>query len=115
MDTGLIFMSIIYVLAGAMHFIKPRMYIAIIPDFLPQKSKLNLLAGLIEIILAIGLLFSQTRSISATGIILMLFIFLIVHFNMLRNKKTSRGIPQWILILRIPLQFFLIWWAYIYI
>ncbi|MGO3690919.1 MAG: DoxX family protein [Psychroflexus halocasei] len=108
-------MSIIYAFAGAMHFIKPKMYMPIIPDFLPQKSILNLLAGLAEIILAIGLLFSQTRAISAIGIILMLLIFLIVHFNMLRNKKTSRGIPQWILILRIPLQFFLIWWAYIYI
>lgn len=115
MDTGLIFMSIMYALAGVMHFVKPKMYIAIIPDFLPQKSILNLLAGLAEIILAVGLLFSETRSVSAIGIILMLLVFLIIHFNMLRNKKTSRGIPQWILILRIPLQFFLIWWAYIYI
>lgn len=115
MDTSLIFMFAIYTLAGLMHFIKPKMYIAIIPDYLPQKSMLNLLAGFAEILLAVGLLFDETRSISATSIILMLLIFLIVHFNMLRNKKTSRGIPRWILVLRIPLQFFLIWWAYIYI
>lgn len=107
-------MSVIYVFAGMMHFIKPKAYVKIIPKFLPQRRTLNLLAGAFEIIAGIGLLFPETRSISALGVIIMLVIFLLVHFNMLREKY-SLGVPKWILILRIPLQFLMIWWAYLYI
>ncbi|MBT8186259.1 MAG: hypothetical protein KJO73_01065, partial [Croceitalea sp.] len=56
-----------------------------------------------------------TKNISIYGIILMLLVFLLVHFYMLSSKKAAAGIPKWILILRIPLQFGLIYWAYYYI
>ncbi|MFO7745797.1 MAG: hypothetical protein R6V36_10495 [Psychroflexus sp.] len=108
-------MSIIYVFAGAMHFIKPKVYVKIIPKFLPKRRTLNLIAGTFEIIAGIGLLIRETRSYSAILIILMLIVFLLVHFNMLRGKNYSLGVPRWILILRIPLQLVLIWWAYLYI
>lgn len=115
MEWDLILMSILYVFAGAMHFIKPKAYVKIIPKFLPKRRMLNLLAGTFEIIAGIGLLFPKTQSISAIIIILMLIVFLIVHFNMLRAEKFALGVPKWILILRIPIQFILIWWAYLYI
>lgn len=108
-------MAMIYALAGIMHFVKPRMYVKIIPHFFPFRRVLNHLAGIAEFVLAIGLLFKETRAIAALGIFLMLIIFLIVHFHMLKNKKASMGVPQWVLILRIPLQFILMWWAYTYI
>ncbi|WP_127845052.1 DoxX family protein [Psychroflexus aestuariivivens] len=115
MKWDLILMAAIYLFGGIMHFIKPKAYVKIIPKFLPKRRTLNLVAGAFEIILALGLLFPKTRSFASIGIILMLIVFLIVHFNMLRGGKYSLGFPKWILILRIPLQFFLIWWAYLYI
>lgn len=108
-------MAMIYALAGVMHFIKPRMYVKIIPHFFPYRRILNHLAGIAEIILAIGLLFKETQSIAALGILLMLTVFLIVHFHMLNDKKASMGLQRWILILRLPLQLVLMWWAYTYI
>lgn len=108
-------MSIIYLFAGTMHFIKPKAYVKIIPKFLPKRRILNLAAGIFEIIAGIGLLFKETRTYSAIIIILMLIVFLLVHFNMLRGEKYALGFPKWILILRIPLQLILIWWAYLYI
>jgi uncharacterized membrane protein len=45
----------------------------------------------------------------------MLAVFLMVHFYMLSSEKASAGIPKWVLILRIPLQFGLISWAYAYL
>jgi uncharacterized membrane protein len=41
----------------------------------------------------------------------MLLVFLIVHVNML-FPSNSLGISPWILWLRIPIQFLLIYWAY---
>mgnify|MGYP005873321391 CR=1 FL=1 len=115
MRWDLIFMAIMYMIAGSMHFIKPSAYVKIIPEFLPKRRSLNLIAGALEVIFGIGLLFDSSKSYCAIGIIALLIVFFIVHINMLRGGKHSAGVPLWILILRIPLQFILIWWAYLYI
>lgn len=104
-----------YAVAGVMHFVKPKMYIAIIPKYFPRKKLLNIFVGLAELVIAFGLLFQSTRNFAIYSLIIMLSIFMTVHLDMLNGKKKSKGIPRWILILRIPLQFLLIWWAYIYI
>lgn len=107
-------MAGMYVFAGTMHFIKPKMYMRIMPLYLPKHKLLVYLSGISEILLGIGLCFDSTRKLSSFGIILMLAVFLMVHFYMLSGQKASAGIPKWILVLRIPLQFFLMYWAYFY-
>lgn len=108
-------MSLMYILAGIMHFIKPKAYLRIMPRYLPNHKLLVALSGIAEIALGMGLLSPELRDPAIYGIILMLAIFLTVHFYMLSGKKTSAGIPRWILLLRIPLQFALMYWAYWYI
>lgn len=108
-------MAAMYVFAGIMHFIKPNMYMRIMPRYLPNHKTLVYLSGAAEIALGIGLCFAITKAISIYGIIAMLVVFLLVHFNMLSSKKASAGIPKWILVLRIPLQFGLMYWAWWYL
>jgi len=110
-----ILMAGMYILAGLFHFLKPKAYLRIMPRYLPQPKLLVYLSGAAEILLGIGLLFEETKNLSIYGIILMLLIFLLVHFYMLSSKKAAAGIPVWALILRLPLQFVLIWWAYFYL
>ncbi len=101
-----------YIFAGVMHFIKPRMYIKIIPPYLPYPKVLNAITGLIEIIFGLGLLFESTRSLSAYGIIILLLA--VFPANIYMYQKGSRGIPKWILLVRLPLQFALMAWAFVY-
>lgn len=108
-------MAAMYIFAGLMHFIKPRLYMRIMPRYLPAHKTLVYLSGLAEIILGIALCFPETKNLAIYGIILMLSIFLLVHFYMLSSEKAGAGMPKWALILRIPLQFFLMWWAWFYI
>lgn len=108
-------MAAIYVFAGIMHFIKPKMYMRIMPKYLPNHKLLVLLSGFAEIILGIALCFNQTKALAIYGIIAMLMLFLLVHFYMLSSEKAGAGIPKWILILRLPLQFVLIAWAFNYL
>ena len=108
-------MAAMYIFAGAMHFIKPKAYLRIMPRYLPRHSLLVALSGIAEIMLGIGLCFAATKDLSLYGIILMLALFLLVHFYMLSGEKASAGIPKWILILRIPLQFGLMYWAWWYL
>ncbi len=84
------------------------------PRYLPMPQLLVFLSGLAEILLGFGLCFAYTKTLSSYGIIVMLGIFLTVHFYMLSGEKEAAGIPRWILLLRIPLQFVLMYWAYSY-
>ncbi|MBT8305741.1 MAG: hypothetical protein KJN85_02270 [Maribacter sp.] len=111
----LYFMAAMYIIAGIMHFIKPKAYLRIMPRYLPEHKLLVGLSGLAEIILGIGLCFSLTKNSAVYAIILMLIFFLPVHFYMLSGEKAAAGIPKWILLLRIPLQFGLMYWAYTYL
>ena len=112
---GLYIMACIYIFAGVMHFIKPKMYLRIMPRYLPSHKALVFWSGIAEIILGIGLCIPILKMISIYGIIAMLIVFLSVHFYMLSSKKASAGIPKWILVLRIPLQFGLMYWAWMYL
>ena len=108
-------MAVMYMVAGFFHFIKPKMYMRIMPKYLPNHRSLVYLSGISEIVLGIALCFPGLKNWSIYGIIAMLIVFLLVHYYMLSEEKASAGIPKWILILRIPLQFFLMYWAYWYL
>ena len=107
-------MAAMYFLAGLNHFRNPKMYIKIIPKFFSNPSILNKISGASEIILAIGLCIPMLTHYAAIGIILLLIAIFPANFYMLLNKKASFGLPKWLLMLRIPLQFILILWAYYY-
>jgi len=87
----------------------------IMPAYLPYHKELVYLSGAAEIVLATALCIPETKTLAIAGIILMLIVFLLVHFYMLRGEKEGAGIPRWILLLRIPLQFGLMYWAYWYL
>lgn len=108
-------MGLIYIIAGVYHFINPKIYLKIMPKYIPYHYPLIYLSGFFEIVLGISVCVPSLKNISIYGIIFMLIIFLLVHLNMLVNKKASLGIPKWILFLRIPIQFGLIYWAYWYL
>jgi uncharacterized membrane protein len=108
-------MAVMYIVAGIFHFIKPKAYLRIMPRYIPSHKLLVYLSGIAEIALGVALLFPETKDLAIYGIILMLLIFLLVHFYMLSSKKAGVGISVWILLLRLPLQFVLIWWAYFYL
>lgn len=84
-----------------------------IPPYLPNPRLLVFLSGVAEIMLGAGLLFPETRSLSAWGIILMLIAFMPVHIYMLQSEK-FRKLSRWALWARLPLQLVLIYWAYQY-
>ena len=108
-------MATIYVAAGLMHFIRPKMYMRILPSYLPGHKFLVNFSGLAEIVIGIALCFSETKNFAIYCVIAMLTFFLPVHLHMLFEKRASMGLPKWMLIWRIPLQFLLMFWAYSYL
>ncbi|MEC5167021.1 putative membrane protein [Flavobacterium sp. PL11] len=107
-------MAFIYIIAGINHFRSPRMYIKIIPPYFSNPKLLNILSGIAEIILGIGLCIPIISHFAAWGIIALLVAIFPTHLYMYFDPKAGMGLPKWILLLRMPLQLGLIYWAYQY-
>lgn len=110
-NLSLYLQSLIYIVAGLSHFISPKTYIAIVPPYVPAHQLVVAVSGLAEIILGIGLLFPATRSLSAWGIILLLIAVFPANVHMAISTR-FRKFPSWLRWARLPVQGFLIWWAY---
>ncbi len=111
---SLIAMVILFIVAGIFHFTKPRIFIKITPNWVPFPEKVNVLVGIVEIVLAIALIFAQTRSAAAMGIILLLIAVFpanVKHFKQALSKNKF-VLPT---LIRLPLQALLIYWAYTFI
>ena len=105
-------MAALYVVAGINHFVRPRMYVKIIPPYLPAPEMLNYVAGAAEVMLGVGLLFSATRPWAAWGIVALLVA--VFPANLYMYQHNTFGIPSWVLLVRLPLQLVLIAWAWWY-
>lgn len=107
-------MGVLYVIAGMNHFRKPKIYERIMPSYIPAHKTMVMLSGVAEMVLGFMILNKNTQQEGAWGIIIMLIAFIPVHIYMLQNKKAAMKLPKWLLILRLPLQFALMYWAYLY-
>ena len=103
--------GLIYICAGIAHFTNSEFYIQMMPSYLPYHWELVLASGITEVILGIGVVFKKYRNLCLWGIIIMLLIFLSVHFNML-IPNYSLGAPVYLLVIRIIVQFGLIYWTW---
>ncbi len=108
-------MGVLYVAAGFYHFRATSMYLKIIPPYIPSPRSMVLLSGIIEMVLGFMVLNPETQTIAAWAIIAMLIVFLPVHVHMLLHKEASLKLPKWLLVLRFPIQFALMYWAYQYV
>ena len=104
-----------YILAGANHFRVPEFYMPMMPTYMPQPKFMIFLSGVAEILLGILIIPQLTRPFAAWGIVAMLVVFFSVHIYMFQMRNSVfKKIPLAIIILRIPFQFLLIYWAYLY-
>mgnify|MGYP000863803690 FL=1 len=111
-ELALYVMSVFYIFAGIMHFAKPKLYLRMMPPWLPAQKAMNYISGAAEVFLGIGLVPLVTRAWAAWGIIGLLVAVIPANVYMLTSGKFK--LPKPLLILRLPLQLVLIWWAYQY-
>jgi uncharacterized membrane protein len=104
-----------YAAAGLYHFVNPGFYVMLMPTWLPNHSSLNIAGGVAELIFAILLLSPKTRVAAAYLIMAMLVVFLLViHIPMALDFYMTDHPALWISVIRLPIQFVLIWWAWLY-
>lgn len=109
---GLVIMAVFYMAAGVFHFVRPGLYMRMMPPWLPAHRFLVFFSGVCELVLGAALLVPALRSWAAWGIIALLVAVFPANVHMLTGGKFR--LPRPLLILRLPLQALLIYWAWLY-
>ena len=116
--SGRVAMSVMLVFTAIGHFAFTKGMAMMIPDFMPYKTEVVYLTGVIEIIAAVGLLIPSSRV--WTGWALILFFILLLPGNIKAaidhvdyQKATLDGSGPTYLWFRIPLQLLFIAWTYL--
>lgn len=107
-------MAGLYILAGLNHFRNPKMYMKIMPQYIPWHLPIVYISGVVEVILGVMLMFPATRIWGAWGIIILLILVFPANVQMAMDFYVRKNPYLWIAILRLPLQVLLVWWAYLY-
>jgi uncharacterized membrane protein len=104
--------GIIFIVAGINHFIMPNFYMEIMPPYLPYPLMLIYLSGVAEVVCGVLLAISKTRKIGAWLTIALLIAIFPANIQMSIDELNNAGVLFYASILRLPLQFLLIYWVY---
>lgn len=102
-----IILALLLLLSGIVHFINPEFYFPLIPDFFP-KTLVNHFAGIVEILLGIGVLIPYLRKKALLGIFILMIIFLPLHIFDALKENPAIG-TKTVALVRIAIQLVLIY------
>jgi uncharacterized membrane protein len=107
-------LAALFIASGLVHLVRPRVYLPMMPPYLPYPSALILVSGVAEIAGGIGLLFPPTRRVARYGLIALLVAVFPANIQMAVNGFTNGDSPLLLTLLlaRLPLQPLLIWLVY---
>ena len=111
---GRISLAVFFIFTGIGHFLMPNEMAQMLPPYIPRRVDIIYLTGILEILGAIGILIP--KMISLASIALILFLIGVLPANIYAAiMSVEFGGHQFgpiYLLVRIPFQVFLIWWAY---
>lgn len=101
-------------MAGILHFVKTDMYVRIMPDYIPRHRAMVYISGVAEIVGGLAMIFPETRVAASIGLMALLLAVFPANIDMAVKAYRNHGLTgySWLLILRVPLQFVLIYWVY---
>lgn len=97
---------------GTYHFVNPKLYEKIMPDWLPAHRELVYASGVTEIATGVGSMVPATRRAAGwLGILTMLGVFP-ANLHMALNPERYEPIPRAALYARLPLQGLFVYWIW---
>lgn len=106
-----------FTLAGAMHFVRPRFYEAIVPPSVGNEREVVIVSGVAEIAGAAALLHPSSRRFGRWWLLALLVAVFPANIHMAVNPEQVKGldlrqIPRWALWARLPLQPLAMLWVW---
>jgi uncharacterized membrane protein len=106
-----------FAFAGAMHFVIPRSYEAMMPPSLPRHREAVIVSGVAEIVGGAAVLSARTRRFGRWWLLGLLLAVFPANVHMAVNPEQVRGldlkrVPRWALWARLPLQPLAMLWVW---
>lgn len=105
-------LGVLFVLAGANHFIHTQFYVSIMPAYMPWHIGLVYVSGAAEMLLGVMLLFRRSERLAAWGAIALIIAVTPANIQMAIHPELYPDYSQAVLWARLPLQVVLIAWAF---
>jgi uncharacterized membrane protein len=109
---GRLLLGAFFLVAGSLHFLKPKPYVATVPDVLPRKLEIVYASGVAEIAGGALVLPARTRRAAGWWLIATLVAVFPANVNMAVNAGRFRSVPEPLLWARLPVQGLLIAWVW---
>jgi uncharacterized membrane protein len=106
-----------FAFAGAMHFVIPRSYEAIMPPSFPRHRESVIVSGLAEIAGGVAVVPRRSRRFARWWLIGLLVAIFPANIHMALNPEQVKGldldrVPRWALWARLPLQALAMLWVW---
>jgi uncharacterized membrane protein len=106
-------LAVLMTAAGVMHFVAPRFYLPMMPDYLPWHLELVYISGVFEVLFGLGLLHPRTRTPAGWGLIALLIAVFPANVWMATHAPLPgldvSPLAAW---LRLPFQALFMAWAW---
>ena len=109
-----IFVFAWFFIGGITHFAVPEPFLRIMPPYIPFPLACVYISGAFELLGAFGIWFKPLRSLAGYGLMLLTAIVTLANIQMYQHPELFPNIPEWLLLVRFPIQaalIWLIWWS----
>jgi uncharacterized membrane protein len=106
-------LGVTFLSMGALHFLRPRVFEAIVPRYLPAHRELVYASGVAEIVGGAGVLYGKTARPAGWWLIATLVAVFPANVEMALHAERFKPLPEPLLWARLPLQGGLIAWAWL--
>lgn len=95
-----------FIAAGVLHFVRPAMYVSIMPTYLPRPLALVYISGVGEILGGVGLLIGRLRRAASLWLVALLIAVFPANIQMAVNGFAGGAslLVRTLLLARLPLQ-----------
>ncbi len=101
--------AVFFIVAGAFHFLKPELYLQIMPPYFPAPASLVAISGIAEIAGGMGLLIPRLCRAAGWGLLALLIAVFPANIYRLQHPENFH-IARWILWVRLPSQGVFMFW-----
>jgi uncharacterized membrane protein len=112
MSTSQRLLAAFWIAAGVNHFRVPKVYEAIMPDYVPKHHEMVLWSGVAEVIGGVAVIPPWGRAFARWWLLGVLAAVFPANVHMTMHPERYKQIPQLALWARLPLQFVAAWWVW---
>ena len=102
------FLLLVFCSQGLAHFLDTEFFVKMIPPYIPYPTQVVLITGFFELLMAVGMMIPELKSIASKTMVFFLIGYLPAVFHMLGHRELFPEIAPQLLLFRLPAHMLMI-------